>query len=153
MKSTKLTPLLLTVVLAIAGFAVLHFSHNDSALMFALGIIIGGVATSLLPSANGGASESNDKQTLYVGNLPYKANETIVRELFEKHGPVFSVRLVKDKQTGRRRGFGFVAMTSAGAQSAMKALNDTEFQQRVLKVREAKDKTSDDSQATNQASS
>ncbi|NRA85138.1 MAG: RNA-binding protein, partial [Gammaproteobacteria bacterium] len=51
-------------------------------------------------------------------------------------------RLVKDKQTGRRRGFGFVTMNVQGANDAMSSLNDNEFQERVLKVREAKEKTS-----------
>lgn len=149
MKSTKITSLLLTLALAVAGFAILKLTNNDGALIFAAGILIGGVATSLLPSSSATTSENEDKQTLYVGNLPYKANESVVRELFEKHGPVFSVRLVKDKQTGRRRGFGFVAMTASGAASAMQALNDTEFQQRVLKVREAKDKVVDETPAPN----
>ena len=87
---------------------------------------------------------------MYVGNLPYRANETIVRELFEKYGNVYSVRLVKEKQTGRRRGFGFVTMNAQGAKDAMGSLNDNEFQERVLKVREAKEKTSleDSSQAS-----
>ena len=57
---------------------------------------------------------------------------------------------MKDKQTGRRRGFGFVTMNAQGAKDAMGSLNDNEFQKRVLKVREAKEKTSleDSSQAS-----
>jgi RNA recognition motif-containing protein len=79
-------------------------------------------------------------KTLYVGNLPYRANETAIRTLFSQYGVVHSVRLMKDKNTGKRRGFGFVEMTAAHADKAIKALNDSEFQQRTLKIREAKER-------------
>ena len=82
-----------------------------------------------------------DSKTLYVGNLPYRANDAVIRELFAKYGHVYSVRLMKDHVTGKRRGFGFIEMASADAQAAITALNDSEFQDRTLKVREAKDKT------------
>ena len=78
--------------------------------------------------------------TLYVGNLPYRANEAAVRELFSEYGQVQSVRLMKDKHTGKRRGFGFVEISSADADKAVSSLNDSEFQQRTLKVREAKER-------------
>lgn len=79
-------------------------------------------------------------QTLYVGNLPYRANETAVRELFAQYGHVVSVRLLKDKHTGKRRGFGFVEMSEQGALTAQNALNEQEFQHRTLKVRPANDR-------------
>jgi RNA recognition motif-containing protein len=79
-------------------------------------------------------------KTLYVGNLPYKANESVVRELFSEQGRVFNVRLLKDKNTGKRRGFGFVEMAETDADKAIAALNEKEFQQRTLKVRAAKQK-------------
>lgn len=78
--------------------------------------------------------------TLYVGNLPYRANEAAVRELFAEYGQVQSVRLMKDKHTGKRRGFGFVEISAADADKAVTSLNDSEFQQRTLKVREAKER-------------
>jgi len=83
---------------------------------------------------------TEDVKTLYVGNLPYRANETAIRELFSNHGVVQSVRLMKDKHTGKRRGFGFVEMSTSDIDKAISALNDTEFQQRTLKVREAKER-------------
>lgn len=83
---------------------------------------------------------ADDIKTLYVGNLPYRANETAVKELFSEYGQVQSVRLMKDKHTGKRRGFGFVEMASTDISKAISALNDTEFQQRTLKVREAKER-------------
>jgi RNA recognition motif-containing protein len=47
---------------------------------------------------------------------------------------------MKDKHTGKRRGFGFVEMAANDLDKAITALNDTEFQQRTLKVREAKER-------------
>ena len=78
--------------------------------------------------------------TLYVGNLPYRANEAAVRELFSEYGQVQPVRLMKDKHTGKRRGFGFVEISAVDADKAVSSLNDSEFQQRTLKVREAKER-------------
>ncbi len=66
-----------------------------------------------------------------------------MRSLFEEQGTVVNVRLLKDKNTGKRRGFGFVEMAEADAEKAIAALNDKEFQQRTLKVREAKQKPED----------
>lgn len=83
---------------------------------------------------------TGEVKTLYVGNLPYRANETAIRKLFSEHGTVISVRLVKDKETGKRRGYGFVEMPEGEAKAAVAALNETEYLQRTLKVREANDK-------------
>lgn len=147
MNATKFGPFLITFVLAGVGFFLLPVIAPElanSAAVFAVGIALGGATVALLAPATSTASASTAeeaRQTLYVGNLPYRANESVVRELFEKYGVVTSVRLVKDKQTGRRRGFGFVTMDEKGAAKAMTALNDEEFQERVLKVREAKEKT------------
>ncbi|GHE89957.1 RNA recognition motif domain-containing protein [Thalassotalea profundi] len=86
------------------------------------------------------SSASTEVKTLYVGNLPYRANEGSVRALFSEYGQVHSVRLMKDKQTGKRRGFGFVEISANDAKNTIAKLNDSEFQQRTLKVREAKER-------------
>ncbi|MFO0335870.1 MAG: RNA recognition motif domain-containing protein, partial [Pseudomonadota bacterium] len=52
---------------------------------------------------------------IYVGNLPFSADEAQVRQLFEQHGKVESVSLINDRETGRPRGFGFVQMSSSDA--------------------------------------
>ncbi len=95
----------------------------------------------LVGKAKAGTQEDDTSiTTLYVGNLPYRANEAAVRELFSEYGQVQSVRLMKDKHTGKRRGFGFVEISAADADNAVSSLNDSEFQQRTLKVREAKER-------------
>ena len=77
---------------------------------------------------------------IYVGNLPFSADETSVRELFAQHGTVESVALPTDRETGRPRGFGFVEMPQADAQRAMQALNGFSMGGRQLRVNEAQDR-------------
>ncbi len=77
---------------------------------------------------------------LYVGNLPFSATEEEIRELFEAHGTVNSVSLIKDRETGRMRGFGFVEIDAASATAAIAAVNGKELGGRALRVNEAEDK-------------
>ncbi len=140
--NTLLLSVLLSFGLAGVGFVLATLINVDgmrTELLFAAGIAIGGIAVSLLKPKTQQEKELATK-TLYVGNLPYRANEVSVRKLFSEHGRVLSVRLMKDKQTGKRRGFGFVEMAEADAGKAVDALNDKEYQQRTLKVREANER-------------
>jgi len=75
---------------------------------------------------------------IYVGNLPFSATEDKVRQLFETYGPVNSVKLINDRETGRPRGFGFVEMEEAGAKEAIQALNGSDYGGRTMKVNEAR---------------
>tara|TARA_B110000116_G_scaffold122527_1_gene106262 strand:- start:22 stop:504 length:483 start_codon:yes stop_codon:yes gene_type:complete len=149
MKSPTLQTVIIAVVFAIIAYIVTFAVPANSVLVTSLVFVSAFIAPLLAgnPSANtrsSSASETSasdeDVRTLYVGNLPYRANETSVRELFSEHGSVHSVRLMKDKHTGKRRGFGFVEMAADDLDKAIASLNDTEFQQRTLKVREAKDR-------------
>jgi hypothetical protein len=79
-------------------------------------------------------------QSIYVGNLPFTASEDEIRELFEAHGQVESVRLMTDRDTGRPRGFGFVKMGHDEAHMAIRALNGQHFGGRDLKVNEAEER-------------
>jgi len=74
---------------------------------------------------------------IYVGNLPFSASDHDVREMFAEFGPVDSVHLITDRETGRPRGFGFVEM-STGAEKAIQALNSKEMDGRRLNVNEAR---------------
>jgi RNA recognition motif-containing protein len=80
---------------------------------------------------------------LYVGNLPFTADESQIRDLFSAGGrTVTDVKLVTDRDTGRPRGFGFVEMGSNDeADSAIRDLNGRDFGGRSLTVNEAKERT------------
>ncbi|MCC5854287.1 MAG: RNA-binding protein [Idiomarina sp.] len=82
-------------------------------------------------------TQSENAKTLYVGNLPFKTDESAVEELFGRYGQVQAVRLVKDRRTGRKKGYGFVEMDDVGADVALAKLNDSDFEGRTLKVRAA----------------
>ena len=79
---------------------------------------------------------------LYVGNLPYETNETDLQALFESAGQVASINIVRDRETGRARGFAFVEMSDdAGAQAAISQLDRQPFGGRNLTVNEARPMT------------
>lgn len=82
---------------------------------------------------------------IYVANIPFKASESDLKELFEQHGDVTSAKIVMDKLTNRSRGFGFVEMadTEAGKQ-AIQELNGYNFLGKDLTVNEARPKSDSD---------
>ncbi|AJR06919.1 RNA-binding protein [Photobacterium gaetbulicola] len=144
----KLSKQSLMPVLAIAvvGGLVFSFLPILPGIAFALGAICTALILPLIPAKNSFIEHTSSQasKTLYVGNLPYRANESEVKKLFSEHGEVFAVRLMKDKRTGKRRGFGFVVMSSSDAENAISQLNDKEYGQRTLKVREANEPKSGD---------
>ncbi len=79
---------------------------------------------------------------LFVGNLPFSADEQQIRELFEQDGrTVTDVKLITDRDTGRPRGFGFVEMGSPeDADGAVRDLNGQDFGGRRLTVNEARER-------------
>ena len=80
-----------------------------------------------------------DRMNIYIGNLSYDASEDDVKKAFEDFGTVDSVKIIKDRYTGRSKGFGFVEMTDDdAAKNAISELNDKEFMGRNLKVNEAR---------------
>jgi RNA recognition motif-containing protein len=81
-------------------------------------------------------------KTIYVGNLPFSTSEAEIRELFAEYGTVQAVRLITDRATGRSRGFCFVEMDRDSANTAMEALNGTDFGGRALQVNEARERRS-----------
>lgn len=140
------SPLILTSAFVATGITVIGYLISEYASLgdpasVAASLFIGAILCPIIIKLMSGTADgSGEVKTLYVGNLPYRANESAVRSLFSDYGLVHSVRLMKDKQTGKRRGFGFVEIAAADAASAIDSLNDTEFQQRTLKVREAKER-------------
>ncbi|MEE8336926.1 MAG: RNA-binding protein [Dehalococcoidia bacterium] len=77
-------------------------------------------------------------KSIYVGNLPFTATDSEVREIFAAHGNVVNVSLPTDRETGRPRGFGFVEMDDADADKAISALDGADFGGRSLRVNEAR---------------
>ncbi|AOW77525.1 RNA-binding protein [Colwellia sp. PAMC 20917] len=139
MKSPQGLTFIVAVVFAVIAY-ILSTVIGSSPEITAILVLVSTFIAPLIGSSTTAESADEEIKTLYVGNLPYRANESSIRELFSEHGQVHSVRLMKDKHTGKRRGFGFVEMSADAADAAVSSLNDTEFQQRTLKVREAKER-------------
>lgn len=79
---------------------------------------------------------------LFVGSLPWSVDDQKLQEAFEEHGEVVSAKVIKDRETGRSRGFGFVEMASQeSANSAISALNNAELGGRNIVVNVAKPRT------------
>ncbi|MBV7263523.1 RNA-binding protein [Photobacterium sp. WH24] len=139
---------MIIALITLIGAIIFSFISSTAAIAFALGAVLSGFANHYLNTKqdeNMMGDENQSSKTLYVGNLPYRANESEVKDLFSEYGEVFAVRLMKDKRTGKRRGFGFVVMSSKDADYAVSKLNEKEFGQRTLKVREANDPKNEDS--------
>lgn len=139
---------LISAVFAIAGYFILANASLDASLPLsvAISLLLSGIITpwlaSLFTSSNNtsAANSSLESATLYVGNLPYKANEDAVKDYFKTFTDVQSVRLMKDRRTGKRKGYGFVEILTNDIDDAIGKLNDSVFQERTLKVRPAKEK-------------
>ena len=75
---------------------------------------------------------------IYVGNLPYSMDDAELRSVFEEFGQVDSASVIKDKFTGRSRGFGFVEMPDSEGGAAIEATNGRNAGGRNLVVNEAR---------------
>lgn len=76
---------------------------------------------------------------LYVGNLPYSADQQSLTTVFSQCGTVDSVNVITDRDTGRSKGFAFIEMSSdSEAQKAIQELNGTDCDGRPMTVNEAK---------------
>ncbi len=79
--------------------------------------------------------ESEEKNKLYVGNLPYGVDDESFKELFAGSGEVADAKVITDKYSGRSRGFGFVTMADeAGVKKAIDEMNNREVEGRALVV-------------------
>lgn len=151
---------LITIVLAIVAYFITSAGISDGIRMLLPSIFIIITTASLLTistlqnksrvspnttkrnknTISSSDGSSGDITTLYVGNLAYKANEQTVQEYFETVATVKSVRLVKDKRTGRRKGFGFIEINSGDETQFINELNESEFMERSIIVRPANEK-------------
>ena len=81
---------------------------------------------------------------IYAGNLPWGLSEEDIREAFEAFGEVVSVKIIKDKFTGRSRGFGFVEMPNQEeGEAAISALNGKDLKGREIVVNQARPRRDD----------
>jgi RNA recognition motif-containing protein len=78
---------------------------------------------------------------LYVGNLAFHTTEDVLKRAFAECGEVVETKLVLDRETGRSRGFAFVAMSDAeGAKQAIAKMDGTDLDGRTLRVNEAEER-------------
>lgn len=78
---------------------------------------------------------------IYVGNLSYKVSDQDLQKVFEKFGEVASSKVIKDRETGRSKGFAFVEMEDdKEAQAAIDELDGSEINGRAVKVNKARPK-------------
>ena len=76
---------------------------------------------------------------IYCGNISYDTSEDDLKDLFGQYGEVSSVRVIKDRDTGRSKGFGFVDMDNDDeAREAIEALNEKDHMGRALRINEAR---------------
>jgi RNA recognition motif-containing protein len=76
---------------------------------------------------------------IYVGNLSYDVTENDLKDIFSNYGDVVNVSLIKDRDSGQSKGFGFVEMGSpSSAQAAIQALHGNDVKGRKLTVNEAR---------------
>ena len=151
MNAKLLHCIIVSIALAVLSYFSIQFIANDSLSPLSISVailaggilapLIAGIASSINSSgSDNAASVSGEITTLYVGNLPYRANEDAVKAYFQDYTHVQSVRLMKDKRTGKRKGYGFVEIIASDVSKAIDTLNDSVFQDRTLKVRHAKEK-------------
>ena len=78
---------------------------------------------------------------IYIGNLSYQVTEDDLKKEFENFGGVKSIKIIRDRETGQSKGFGFIEMEqSEDGQSAINQLNGKDLKGRNIKVNEAKPK-------------
>lgn len=78
---------------------------------------------------------------IYIGNLNYRVKESDLQQVLEEYAPVNSVKIIKDRETGKSKGFGFVEMENeAAAKQAIEELNGADFEGRTMVVKEARPK-------------
>ncbi|KAF4311186.1 hypothetical protein SLS57_003616 [Botryosphaeria dothidea] len=79
---------------------------------------------------------------LFIGGLAWHTDDATLRQKFEEFGQVEEAVVVKDRDTGRSRGFGFVRFTQeSDAEAAIQAMNNVEFDGRTIRVDKASDRS------------
>ena len=129
--------LVISALLGLLAFFIapqLSINNLGTASGFAYGVLAGALIGSLLAAPRVIPATASKMESIFVGNLAFRASNNAVRELFEKYGEVHAVRLMTDRVTRKPRGFGFVEMNHRDAMKAINALHGEDFQGRELKV-------------------
>lgn len=79
-------------------------------------------------------------QTLYVGNIAFKASQKELKHLFDQHGSVHSIRLMTDRVTRKPRGYGFIEVDAVDVDDVINALDGYKLFGRTLRVSQANDR-------------
>jgi hypothetical protein len=136
----------IAIVLGLVGYFLypkLGLDQLTPQRLFSYALIIGGILGGIVVSTSLSFSFASQKvESIFVGNLAFKASAGALRELFEEYGEVHAVRLMTDRATRRPRGYGFVEMDARDAKRAIEGLNGTEFYGRELKVNVANERKS-----------
>ncbi|GLI63119.1 hypothetical protein VaNZ11_006024 [Volvox africanus] len=89
-------------------------------------------------TATGGVEGVDDACKLYLGQLPSTTSEQLLRPLFEPFGPILELRLIRDRETGGLKGFGFLTMTTpAAAAAVMRAMHGYRIDGKMIVVKQA----------------
>ncbi len=130
--------LVIALITGIAGYFILGSLNNSiedaaryQAYILMIGVLIGAIVAQLINSFQNRPAEV---VSLFIGNLPFRASNQQLRQVFSEHGTVHNIRLMTDKVTRKPRGFGFVEMNKNHAKTAIKMLDGYEFMGRELKV-------------------
>jgi len=141
-----------SVAFAVVGYLLVSFVgfgvKDSGAAGIATGLLVGVLAAAFLfadvkmPEANKPAprknnADANRVMSIFIGNLAYKVRGRQLAALFEPYGEIQSLRIVKDRETGKAKGFGFIEMSERDALKAIAELDNSEFFGRNLKVSEA----------------
>lgn len=147
--------IVVSAILAVVGYVIVYLVglglSANGAVAMALGLFLGAMFGPQLFSLGGSIGSTNTTKraapkaveidvgdneilSIFVGNLAFKVRGRQLAELFEPFGPIESIRIVKDRNTGRGKGFGFVDMKGSAAKRAIAELDGSEFCGRTLKV-------------------
>ena len=80
------------------------------------------------------------KRTLYIGNLAYTAVEEDLEQAFESFGEIEDIKLMRDRETGRSRGFAFITFEKESESEAAMVMDGKEIAGRAVRVNQAKEK-------------
>ncbi len=84
--------------------------------------------------------DKNKIMRLFVGNLPWSTGDNELRDLFSEFGEVTDSKVIKDRDTGRSRGFGFIEMDDEAGEAAIKGLDGSEQEGREIRVNVAEER-------------